>query len=628
MIVSNKPEVFVSFCIIQVTLRFCSPHPALDLSSKAESTSLNLTILHVNDIHCFFDQINNYMGRCNADQDKKGQCFGGAGRMVTKVKEIRNKDPNKTLFLNAGDYFVGTVYYALFKHKVVTEFANILNYTAFGAGNHDFDDSAKGLIPFVDGVKFPTLAANLDASAMPKLNIQKSYTFEIEGHKIGIIGYITKNTRNISSAEPELKFLDEIPAVKQEAKKLKANGVNILIALGHAGYDLDKDMASEIPELDLVVGGHSHTFLWTGDDFPSIERPSGDYPTYVQAEGTDKVIPVVQAYKYGKYLGHMQLSFDANGKLKKPVDGVGVSFAKPILLDHSIIQDEEAKEISSKYRKDMTEYTKVIGHNLQLLKGDRNRVEESNIGNFIADAFLDSWEGKADMAFINNAGIRSVLVEGTITGEDIFNILPFNNTIDKIRIKGKDIKATLESTVYDCCPDQSCYCRLWQVSRGVRLSYKVQSQNQGNRIQKFHLSCKTEKLTSAWCELQNEKEYEVVVPSYFFTRFIRGNVTKRDEGMKDYYVFKKYVEKKTPLNESVDEENRRIQIHWDSSTVNDTITIKDDTTTCSKSTSVQTDDSVSTSYDSPYIWKDSASSRCSSSVNISVVAIIFILKSI
>ena len=76
--------------------------------------------------------------------------------MVTKVRELReNGDPSRTLFLNAGDYYQGTIYYTLFKYEVVKEFANLLNYTAFGVGNHDFDDGAEGLIPFVN-----TLTAN------------------------------------------------------------------------------------------------------------------------------------------------------------------------------------------------------------------------------------------------------------------------------------------------------------------------------------------------------------------------------------------------------------------------------------------------------------------------------------
>ena len=109
----------------------------------------------------------------------------------------------------------------------------------------------------------------------------------------------------------KIEFLDEVESVKREARRLKDLGVSIIIATGHAGYDIDLKMAAEIEELDLVVGGHSHTFLFTGDDKPegSIEHVEGDYPTYVkQANG--RVVPVVQVYCYSKYLGHLELNFD------------------------------------------------------------------------------------------------------------------------------------------------------------------------------------------------------------------------------------------------------------------------------------------------------------------------------
>ena len=447
MILNDKLAVLVTVYIFQASFRLTLQHPASNSADISTSESLDLTILHVNDIHSHFDEINSYTGRCHEEQADKGECFGGAGRMATKVKEIRNQDPTKTLFLNAGDYYQGTIYYTLFKYKVVKEFANILNYDAFGVGNHDFDDGSKGLIPFVNGTNFPVLAANLDASEVPNLNISKSVAMDIEGRKVGIIGYVTADTPFISSPDPELKFLDVIISVKEEAANMKNSGVNILIALGHAGYDLDREMASKVPDLDLVIGGHSHTFLWKGNDYPSVEKPRGDYPTYITATGTNKVIPVVQAYAYGKYLGHLKLSFDGDGDLKTPVDGAGVTFAMPLLLDSSIEPDKEASAISEKYRKNMTKFTDVIGKNRVLLK--RERFDDSNIGNVIADAMVEAWEGDADMAFINNGGIRSVLVEGDITGEDIFNILPFNNTVDRLRMKGKDIKSCLEEIILD-----------------------------------------------------------------------------------------------------------------------------------------------------------------------------------
>ena len=96
---------------------------------------------------------------------------------------------------------------------------------------------------------------------------------------------------------------------------MKAQGVNILIALGHSGYTEDKRIAMEVPDIDVVVGGHSNTFLYSGEK-PSKEAIEGPYPTLITQPGLKaKVVPVVQAYAYTKYLGYLKLDFDDNGDL-------------------------------------------------------------------------------------------------------------------------------------------------------------------------------------------------------------------------------------------------------------------------------------------------------------------------
>ena len=112
-----------------------------------------------------------------------------------------------------------------------------------------------------------------------------------------------------------ITLTDEIEAVQSEAKRLKNEGINIIIATGHAGYHIDKLMAEKIEELDLVVGGHSHTFLFTKENnnkLPSIEVPEGDYPTYIYQQKSGKIVPVVQVYYHTKYLGHLELHFDSD----------------------------------------------------------------------------------------------------------------------------------------------------------------------------------------------------------------------------------------------------------------------------------------------------------------------------
>ena len=219
-------------------------------------------------------------------------------------------------------------------------------------GNHEFDDGVDGLQPFVEKANFPVLAANIDTTQEPRLDgkIPKSVVVTVGGRKIGIIGYLTQETSYISSPEG-VKIFDEVQGVKDEAAKLKSQGINILIAVGHAGYLMDMEIAEKVPDIDVVVGGHTNTFLWNGKLFiifpwsikfgfsndesaagppPSSEEPQGAYPTMVK-QPSGRMVPVVQAYAFGKYLGNLSVSFDINGE-------VVATSGQPILMDNSIPQ--------------------------------------------------------------------------------------------------------------------------------------------------------------------------------------------------------------------------------------------------------------------------------------------------
>ena len=105
-------------------------------------------------------------------------------------------------------------------------------------------------------------------------------------------------------------------AIKEEIASLKKQypTLNIFIGVGHSGYERDKEIAKAISDLDLIVGGHSNTFLYTGTA-PSNEKPEGDYPTVISHDSGDSKTLVVQAFAYGKYLGKLDLIFDENGQV-------------------------------------------------------------------------------------------------------------------------------------------------------------------------------------------------------------------------------------------------------------------------------------------------------------------------
>lgn len=293
--------------------------------------------------------------------------------------------------------------------------------------------------------------------------------------------------------------------------------MNILIALGHSGYEMDIRLAETVPELDLVVGGHSHTFLYTdkdGSGLPSNDIPDGDYPTYVknQVSDKDKVIPVVQAYCYTKYLGHLELKFDDQGELLTPVDGNGVSFADPILLDKTVGKDPVIVKAMEKWQKNLTEYREVVGQNKVYLE-ERGPSEESNIGenvvviskelllisashicltdpticsvpgNFLTDAYASVFNDTR-ISFTNNGGIRADLAVGNITYEDVLTVQPFDNTVDLVTMTGQGIKSSLENAAAAIDADNIKYGYPgfgYQVA-GLKMKIIVTKDNVGSRI--------------------------------------------------------------------------------------------------------------------------------------------------
>ena len=379
----------------------------LSLLSKSESVRLN--IIHVNDIHAHFEEVNQDLGRCHQNQ----VCYGGAARMFSKIRELTDLSPNNTLVLNAGDYYQGTIWYTILKYQPVVALANMLNYTAYTLGNHDFDDGIQGLVPFMKNTNFPILACNIDTSQEPEFAkfLKPSIVVNVSGTKVGIIGYITPHTLNISHTG-NLVFKSEITSVKLESQRLKNQGIGIIIALGHSGYHLDKYLARDVPLVDLVVGGHSHTFLYSGPNPP--DHPEGPYPTYI-TQPSGKVVPIVQVGSYSKYLGYLQLDFDTDGDIKKPIKTNGILQAKPILLDQNVPKNPKVKEVMKPFLAKLQKYKKVIGYTNVFLS--RRSGQECNLGDLITDAFRNLTN--TDLAFINGGGIRSVISKGTITIEDV-----------------------------------------------------------------------------------------------------------------------------------------------------------------------------------------------------------------
>lgn len=531
---------------------------AIAIISISFVESFNLTVLHTNDVHSHFVEFNAFGGRCAEKLAKEKKCFGGFARQVTKVKEVRSNRDN-VLFLNGGDFYQGTVWYTLHRWQIVADLVNKLSIDVMSLGNHEFDDGLKGLFPFLENLKPKVVVCNINSSKVPRFSeyVRPSVIVEVGGERIGVIGYLTPETKFLSSAG-ELEFEDEVDCIKREANRLATEeGVKIIMAVGHSGFAVDQDIAREVPEIDIVVGGHTNTFLYTGDA-PSVEEPQGPYPFVVTREDDSQAL-VVQDFAFGKYMGYLEVRFDDDGK----VTGWG---GNPILLDSSVEEDTETLELLEPYAQEVKRRVRqTVGKTNVLLRGDRLtcRMRECNLGNFLADASLDffieqptekGWNFVA-IALWNSGGIRASIDEringGNITLEDVLAVAPFGNTMDVVALKGKHLREVLEHSVRDYDP----YAidppgSLLQVA-GLRLTYNM-SQPIGSRLIEAYARCADCRVPQ-FLPLEDEHVYEVVMNTYMakggdgFDVIQKNAISNRNTDELDVDIITKYAAKSSPV---------------------------------------------------------------------------------
>lgn len=414
---------------------------AVALSANPSFADYTLTILHINDWHSRIESNNKFESTCSAEEETKGECFGGAGRLVTAIKERRKAlEGQNVLLLNGGDNFQGSLFYTTYKGAAEGEFLNLMKFDAMTVGNHEFDDGEDALVPFLEKVQFPVLSANVHPDAQSKVGdrIKPSIVLDVGGQKIGIVGAVANDTPELAAPGPHIAFEEDVAKITAEVEKLKAEGVNKIIALTHVGYPRDKEAIARIPGVDVVVGGHSHSLLSNTDD-----KAEGPYPTMIDNPEGYKV-PVTQAASYSKYLGEFKVVFDDDGVVKE-------AKGDPLLLDNTIKPDEavlaRVKELAAPIedlkKKEVSETTGPID-------GSREscRAKECEMGNLITDAVLDRVKGQGvTIAIQNGGGIRASIDPGVITMGEVLTVLPFQNTLATFQLTGKDLAASLETGV-------------------------------------------------------------------------------------------------------------------------------------------------------------------------------------
>ena len=407
------------------------------LPAEAQPAIKKLVILHTNDMHARVLGVKANDGMCTPDERDESICFGGFDRIYTQVLAERARGL-PLILLDAGDQFQGTMFHYLYSGLASARFMNIIGYDAMVVGNHEFDNGPSVLANFINKIKFPMLSANINLSKSLELNNKiKPYVIINKNNiKIGVIGYTTEDTAFLSNPGPHISFNPIVESVKKAVLELKKAHVDVIIALSHAGLARDIQIAKSIDGIAAIISGHTNSLL-------SNKASDSDGPCpLVVLSPSKKPTLIGSAFAYGKYLGRIEFSFDAQGV---PIAWQG----EPILLDQSIIRHQGmAHEALELYKPILALESEKVGTAVAEIQAQDCRFEECVAGNFLSDAMLFyTRKMGVDIALMNAGGIRASLPKGSINRAHLKETLPFEKKLVMFKLKGSLIRQILEHGV-------------------------------------------------------------------------------------------------------------------------------------------------------------------------------------
>lgn len=271
---------------------YCLLILCLVFTASAQQTK-DLFILHTSDTHSRIEPIDSHA----AD---KYAGMGGVVRRATFVKQFRGNHPDVLLF-DCGDISQGTPYYNLFQGEVEVKMMNLMGYDAMTIGNHEFDFGLENMARLFRMADFPVVCANYDVAGTVLEGLVKPYTILVRnGLKIGVFGLAPKMEGLVQADKCEGIIYNNPVTVAQEMVDVlrTKERCDVVICLSHLGIrsnqgDSDEKLVAETRGIDVILGGHSHTFM---------EKPT----FYMNADG--KSVPVLHSGKSGIFVGEVKLT--------------------------------------------------------------------------------------------------------------------------------------------------------------------------------------------------------------------------------------------------------------------------------------------------------------------------------
>jgi 2',3'-cyclic-nucleotide 2'-phosphodiesterase (5'-nucleotidase family) len=401
-------------------------------AAPAQPASARLTILHTNDTHGHllpFSYPAIVPAGSELEQLQQRRDIGGIARRAALAQKIRAEQKGRGIpvwLVDIGDFTDGTPFSTEYRGEADVAAMNASGYDFATFGNHEFNSPLAQVRKLLQLTKHPVLLANaVDRATRAPLG-QPWRVEKVGAVRVGLFGLVTRDTANYPAAKEGVDILDEVATARRIVDTLRTQA-DIVVLLSHAGDGTDLKLAMEVPGIDVIIGGHSHSrmpigqFVWRGEDLSETD-----------VNGT----VIVQAFQWGGELGRLDLLFqrDRGGSWR-------VSRYRARLLPITPDMPAEpmvASVVDTYWKPIAARYGEVVAR----AAGDfSSRGDDAAPYNLVADAVRETY--KVDVGFENSGGVRAPLVAGDITRTDLVTMDPFDNTVVLFSATGAQVKDLL-----------------------------------------------------------------------------------------------------------------------------------------------------------------------------------------
>lgn len=380
-----------------------------------------IQLLHTDDIHGQLDSA--LVQSASASSTFRS---GGMAQVAGQVAAFRARAPQRTLLVDAGDAWQGTFISNENKGEAVTKAMNLMKYDALAVGNHEFDWGQEVLAQRASEASFPFLAANIVETRTGRSPpyLKPFVVRDLGIARVALIGITNPASATIVKATSVagLRFLpaaESVRAVLPEAQQQ----ADIVIVTAHIGLAEATQLARDVPAIDVIVAGHDHLPIQTA-----------------RLEGRTTI---VDAGPYTQYLGRLEIVVDRGSR--RMTDAVRGSALTAIAANPNVAPDAQVARLVEERRAAAEKYTaRVVGRTTEPLTNVR---EESGFGNLITDAFLEYGRQQGwltDVAFYNMAGVRASFPPGELRYGQLYEALPFSNTLVSVDLTGSDLAEIID----------------------------------------------------------------------------------------------------------------------------------------------------------------------------------------